>query len=97
MSKMDDIILRCARNGWSREYANYWISHQSCEARTGEESVAPHHIRTRGAGGDDHRDNLLALSMEKHRLIHNIGPEEFAEMHPWLKNKIIAALARRKE
>lgn len=89
------IAANCKREKYSKEYTQYWLDHIFCEAKTGQHSGHPHHIRTRGAGGDDSPDNLLALSLEKHNEIHTLGPWEFAVAHPWLKEKIFNALMER--
>jgi hypothetical protein len=34
----------------------------------------PHHVTTRGAGGDDVAENLMPLCSEHHRLWHQKGP-----------------------
>ncbi len=91
-----DIQQFCKLRGYSAEYTAYWLAHPKDEARTGEFSVAPHHIRTRGAGGGDEAGNLLALSWEKHREIEKGGTTRFCERHPWLRYKIEAALAARR-
>jgi len=83
----------CKLHGFSAEYTNYWLTHPRDEARTGEFSSPPHHIRTRGAGGGDEPGNLLALSWDKHREIEMVGAKEFCIRHPWLRYKIEVALA----
>lgn len=37
----------------------------------------PHHIKTRGAGGDDSLENLLSLCRPHHVEIHTIGRKTF--------------------
>jgi len=41
----------------------------------------PHHIKTRGAGGDDTELNLLPLCAVHHRLIHSQGLTTFSKKH----------------
>lgn len=89
------IKAHCKKNKYSEAYAHYWLGHLFCEAKTGVRASSPHHIRSRGAGGDDSPENLLALSLEKHNEIHLIGPWEFAVKHPWLREKINRALIER--
>ncbi|MNW47271.1 hypothetical protein D3C74_245970 [compost metagenome] len=46
----------------------------------------PHHIRTRGAGGDDRRENLIHLCGWHHRLFHDGNLD---------RNELIAIVAKR--
>lgn len=46
----------------------------------------PHHIRTRGAGGDDRRENLIHLCRWHHRLFHDGNLD---------RNELIAIVAKR--
>lgn len=39
--------------------------------------VVAHHIKTKGSGGDDVADNLLALCCKHHEEIHKIGTYTF--------------------
>jgi len=97
MSYKENVQAYCRRNMFSQSYTDYWLAHLWCEAGTHLPSSAPHHIRTRGAGGDDEPENLLALCRVKHDEIGSIGPREFARAHPWLEKKILAALERSKK
>lgn len=51
--------------------------------------VRPHHIKTRGSGGDDSPWNMVPLCDDHHTLgqdaIHRIGDYEFAEKFPAYK------------
>ncbi len=91
----DAIWRYCLRKHYSAAYADYWMAHERCEA-CGGLSEAPHHIRTRGAGGDDDANNLLALCFGCHAMIHRGGKTVFCKLHPHLKAKIDAALERSK-
>jgi len=42
----------------------------------------PHHIISRGAGGDDTRDNLISLCRSHHTQIHAIGSSTFFNKYP---------------
>lgn len=86
----DDIIAYCARKGYPRRYARYWAEHMGCEA-CGAMADAPHHIRTRGAGGGEEKGNLMSLCAEHHRQIHTKGQSWFCEKYPWLGEKVLAA------
>lgn len=48
----------------------------------------PHHVTTRGAGGDDVPDNLMPLCHRHHVEWHQIGPSkmvmQYAGVHYWL-------------
>ena len=94
----DDIIAYCARKRYSLAYTRYWASHVTCEV-TGcaEASEAPHHLRTRGAGGRDDAGNLLALCVIHHRQAHDAGVRTFAARYPALKGKIYKALEAEKK
>lgn len=41
--------------------------------------IDPHHIKTRGSGGDDVDENLANLCRWHHRCIHNDGIKTFIE------------------
>ena len=92
----DDIIAYCARKRYSLGYARYWTEHWFCEA-CGAGAGAPHHIRTRGAGGRDTQDNLLSLCATHHKQIHDEGVKTFGARYPKLKGKIDKALAAEKK
>ena len=86
----------CKRKHYSTAYADYWESHRVCEAGCRRGSSPPHHIRTRGAGGDDAAVNLLALCVEDHNYIHAMGAKRFVTRYPHLAGKIVSALGRSK-
>ena len=95
---LERIEKHCRTHRYSEEYRRYWIEHPTCEAcrLTGEVrySEAPHHIRTKGAGGKDEAGNLLALCLEHHGRIHAMGVGTFARDYPALAAKIKAARGR---
>lgn len=94
----DDIIAYCARKRYSLGYARYWAYHVACEVPgCGVSSDAPHHLRTRGAGGKDTPDNLLSLCTVHHRQAHDAGVRTFAARYPALKGKIDKALEAEKK
>lgn len=49
----------------------------------------PHHVRSRGAGGDDVAINLMPLCEQHHRLVHQLGlatvARQFPVIHNWLE------------
>lgn len=45
-----------------------------------------HHIKTRGAGGDDCETNLMPLCFQHHREVHDKGMVEFAGKYHNVKN-----------
>lgn len=47
----------------------------------------PHHIRTRGAGGGDSAENLIALCRMHHTEIHQIGQTSFLIKYPHVRLK----------
>lgn len=44
-----------------------------------------HHISSRGSGGDDMADNVVALCMVHHTEYHKIGPVRFLKKYPLFK------------
>lgn len=53
--------------------------------------VSGHHIKTKGSGGNDTIDNILALCFFHHRQIHNLGTSKFLEKYP----DLISILAKK--
>ena len=94
----DDILTYCARKRYSLAYVRYWCSRLQCVIPGCLETPdAPHHIRTRGAGGKDTPDNLIALCTVHHRQAHDAGVRTFAARYPALKGKIDKALEAEKK
>ncbi len=85
------ILKHCKKYKYSKEYIDYWIHHAFCSI-CGNYSAAPHHIRTRGAGGSDEAKNLLALCATHHTEVHTMGVMSFADKYSHFFEKIIAAL-----
>jgi hypothetical protein len=93
----DDIIAYCGRKRYSLAYTRYWTDAMYCEVPgCGSLAEAPHHIRTRGAGGKDDAGNLLALCVMHHMQVHTEGAETFATRYPSLAGKIRAAREAKK-
>ena len=93
MDFSDYVRAHCKQYHYSAEYERYWLAHPYCEVGVADGHVryasAPHHIRTRGAGGDDDSEgNLLALCTDCHTAIHQMGVHTFAARHPSVKAKI---------
>jgi hypothetical protein len=88
------IWILCKRHHYSAAYAEYWQEHAVCEACLLKWSAAPHHVRTRGAGGDDAAENLLALCYADHAMIGTMGREKFCRRFPHLRAKVDAAMER---
>ena len=77
----EDRLAHCTHHGYSFAYYEYWSSHPACECPAcSQESQPPHHIRTRGAGGLDVPENLLALCVQHHRMAHNVGDLQIGRM-----------------
>jgi hypothetical protein len=89
----DEVWDYCKRSHYSAAYAQYAMEHLVCEACHGD-AVLPHHIRTRGAGGDDDAANLLSLCADCHRRIHSLGGRRFAFLYPALRGKLSGAIER---
>ena len=87
------VRAHCRTHKYSAAYTAYWLKHLVCECCMNR-SAAPHHIRSRGAGGDDDPGNLLALCTTHHTEAHQLGVGEFGFHHGHLHRKIEAALAR---
>ena len=84
------ILKHCKKHKYSKQYTAYWIAHLFCEI-CGKVSSAPHHIRTRGAGGGDEAENLLAFCNAHHDEV-NMGIITFAKKYEQFYDKIFAAL-----
>ena len=79
----------CKRYGYSVEYLHYWLANPTCEACGKQESALPYQIVTRGAGGNDDEDNLLALCFVC-RGYYIEGWRKFIERHVDLADKVHA-------
>jgi 5-methylcytosine-specific restriction endonuclease McrA len=44
-----------------------------------------HHLKSKGAGGDDTEENLISLCFFCHHLVHAIGTTAFIEEYPHLE------------
>ncbi len=88
------VIRHCKKYKYSKQYTDYWIHHSFCEI-CHNFSAAPHHMRTRGAGGGDEPGNLLALCHAHHVEAHTMGVMSFADKYSQFFEKIIAALSER--
>lgn len=54
-----------------------------CEICGSNQNVSAHHIKTRGSGGDDHTDNIVALCQYRcHLQVHQYGLTKFCNKHP---------------
>ena len=84
------ILKHCKKHKYSKQYTDFWIHHPFCEI-CGNYSSAPHHIRTRGAGGGDEDENLLALCTSHHTEV-GIGILTFGKKYQQFWEKILAAL-----
>jgi len=86
------IINHCRKHKYSNEYMVFWLRHTKCEVPScWKWAAAPHHIRSRGAGGGDNPENLLALCTDHHTEIHQYGWQSFAFLHPSLLDRLEAA------
>lgn len=47
-------------------------------------TTVAHHIKTKGAGGDDSVENLIPLCTSHHQEIHNIGRDSMLERYQFL-------------
>lgn len=56
----------------------------------GAPNPQPHHVSTKGSGGQDTADNLMPLCFREHRLWHDKGAKYMTENYPsvlrWLEN-----------
>ena len=86
MEFSDVIRSQCKKWHYSESYKQYWLNHPYCEVCRAEGitrySAAPHHIQTRGAGGKDNADNLIALCTKHHTESHQLGNKLFMARHP---------------
>ncbi len=90
---VDGILHYCKKYKVGTQVEKFWLSHRWCEV-CGMWAEHPHHIRTRGAGGDDDPRNLLALCTTHHTEVGQIGNDTFSERYPRVAQKICAALER---
>ncbi len=86
------IAKHCKKYKYSKSYQAYWTAYPFCEV-CGNFSAAPHHIRTRGAGGGDEAKNLLAFCTSHHTEVGTIGILTFAKKYGEFYDKIITALS----
>ena len=84
------ILKHCKKHKYSKQYTDYWVAHPFCFC--GNYSAAPHHIRTRGSGGGDESENLLALCTTHHTEAHTMGIQSFANKYEQFYEKIAATL-----
>lgn len=70
--KQERIVSKENRDRVAREGCSVW-SAGGCWGRS-----VSHHLKTRGAGGDDRTSNLLPACPNHHRMIHDIGTAAFA-------------------
>lgn len=77
--------------------ATYRENHYACEAKLcGRPADHIHHIRTRGAGGSDEDENLLALCWRCHDELHKLGWKTWTFLHPHLRVKMAWAHQRKR-
>jgi hypothetical protein len=69
----EEKLVYCVHRGYAITYYDYWATHPICEICHSQESQPPHHIKTRGAGGEDTEENLLSLCSQHHAMIHAMG------------------------
>jgi len=94
----EDIIQHCRQHKYSHAYRDYWLAHPQCEVVSCHKwTGAPHHIRSRGAGGSDELGNFLSLCSKHHIEIHMMGWQTFARCHEELREKLEAAKGKRYE
>ena len=74
------ITRHCRKYKYSAEYTQYWIANPFCLI-CGNYSAAPHHKKSRGAGGGDTSDNLMALCSTHHLEVHNLGKISFMKKY----------------
>lgn len=61
------------RDGWRCQATVRGFSHECCAA------LHPHHVLPRARGGDNRLENLLAVCVVAHRLVHDVRPNEATE------------------
>ena len=94
----EDIIQHCHQHKYSHAYRDYWLAHPQCEISTcAKWAGAPHHIRSRGAGGSDEPGNFLSLCPKHHTEIHFKGWLTFGCSYPSLLAKLETAKGKRYE
>lgn len=58
---------------------------KNCELCGSINEVSGHHIKTKGSGGWDIEENLIALCFDCHVLIHNEGINDMIGIYPHLE------------
>ncbi len=91
----ESIMKHCKQNGYSQEYTAFWLRNWHCTI-CGNISDAPHHVVTRGSGGTDNSENLLAFCTSHHTEIHQIGVQTFANKYLSVKHRIATAIDKEK-
>ena len=90
--------MKTSRPKHTKKLMEYKKANPYCEVcKLPKRAYQAHHIRTRGAGGDDDPENLLALCDMHHKEIHYQGNETFMQSNPHMRKKIEAALERSRE
>jgi hypothetical protein len=100
---IEQIKRHCKARGWSKEYEQYWIGHMHCEISGCKDhwgkikfAAPPHHIKSRGAGGTDEPENLIALCSDHHTFggdaVHRVGWKTFVKKYPEVKEKFEKAM-----
>lgn len=96
----EQVDKHCRKQGYSKQYREFWQANMHCQVCLDADvllaAAAPHHIRSRGAGGDDSAENLLPLCTSHHTEIHQIGTDTFAERHPCVATQIRKGRERKK-
>ncbi len=62
-----------------------YVREKACAACGSPPPSDPHHITTRGAGGGDVSENLIALCRQHHNEIHQQGQTRFLVKYPHVK------------
>ena len=73
----------------NRALIEFIKANSPCIACGGPGPVDAHHVTSRGAGGGDEVENLMALHRLEHQEFHKIGWSKFCEKYPsvryWLE------------
>lgn len=92
MERTDLIRAHCKKYHYTKEYEVFWLRNPYCQLLFCHSwSDPPHHIVTRGAGGNDEPENLVALCTLHHNEVNNNGWKTFADKYFEIRDKFYQA------
>jgi len=68
------------------------VRQMPCSVCNKKRPIHPHHLKTRGSGGDDTLANLVPLCPKHHVEIHQYGISKMCEEYPLFKKRLLGLL-----